>query len=476
MNTLQKITKNVSVVFISQIVSYLLGFFTIIYIARYLGAGGFGIISLALSLSAIFGVFVDMGLNTLMVREIARNKSLSDKYISNSSVMKVILAFLTFGLLALAVHIIGYSQLISNIIYLITLSVIITSFSGILTSLFQANEKMEYFSVSNILASVILLFGTLIGIYFGFTITYFALLYIISSLVVFIYNLIIYLSKFSYIKLEIDLSFWTPTLKEAWPFGVIFLSGMLYTYVDSIMLSILKGVEAVGWYSAAYRFMYIALLLPNAINMAIFPVMSKLYANSSKNNLTLLYERYFKYMIIIAIPIGLGTTLLAKDLILLLYGTGYTESIIALQILVWAIVFTFAGAAYVQLLQSINKQMIVTKISLVCLVINIILNLILIPHYSYVGASIATVITEVILVNYIIYMTYKLGYGISYKTVLNDLVRVLLAAAVMSLFIWYFIEFNFFILLILGTIIYFISLYIVRGIDDVDMGILKGIR
>ncbi len=475
MNTLQKITKNVSVVFISQIVSYLLGFFTILYIARYLGAGGFGIISLALSLSAIFGVFVDMGLNTLMVREVARNKELSDKYVSNSSIMKVILAFLTFGLLALAVHIIGYSQLISNIIYLITLSVVITSFSGILTSLFQANEKMEYFSISNILASIILLSGTIIGIYFGFSITYFALIYILSSLVVFIYCLIIYLLKFSYIKLEIDLSFWMPTLKEAWPFGVIFLSGMLYTYVDSIMLSILKGVEAVGWYSAAYRFMYIALLLPNAINMAIFPVMSRLYANSSKNNLTLLYERYFKYMIIIAIPIGLGTTLLAKDLILLLYGTGYTESIIALQILVWAIVFTFAGAAYVQLLQSINKQMIVTKISLVCLIINIILNLILIPHYSYVGASIATVITEVILVNYIIYMTYKLGYGISYKTVLNDLIRVLLAAAVMSLFIWYFIEFNFFILLILGTVIYFVSLYLVKGIDDVDMGILKGI-
>ena len=475
MSTLQKITKNVSVVFISQIVSYIIGFFTLIYIARYLGADGFGIISLALSLSAIFGVFVDMGLNTLMTREIARNKSLSDKYISNSSIMKVVLAFLTFGLLALAVHIIGYSQLIDNIIYIITLSVIITSFSGILASLFQANEKMEYISISNILSSVILLSGTIIGIYFGFTITYFALVYIFTSMVVLIYSLIIYLLKFSYVKLEIDLSFWKPTLKEAWPFGIIFLSGMLYTYIDSIMLSILKGVEAVGWYSAAYRFMYIALLLPNAINMAIFPVMSRLYANSSKNDLTLLYERYFKYMIILGIPIGLGTTFLAKDIILLIYGSGYIESIIALQILVWAIVFTFAGASYVQLLQSINKQMIITKISLFCLIINVILNLILIPRFSYIGASVATVITEVILVNYIIYMTYKLGYGISYKTVLNDLFRVLIAAGVMSLFIWYFIEFNFIVLVILGAFIYLLSLYIVKGVDDVDIGILKRI-
>lgn len=476
MSTLQRITKNVSVVFISQIISYLLGFFTIIYTARYLGANGFGIISLALSLSAIFGVIVDMGLNTLMTREIARNKSLSGKYISNASVMKVLLAFLTFGLLALAVNIINYSPLISNIIYIITLSVIITSFSGILTSFFQAHEKMEYISVSNILSSVLLLTGTIIGIYFGFTITYFALIYIVTSVVVFIYNLIIYLLRFSRVKFEIDFSFWKPTLKEAWPFGIIFLSGMLYTYVDSIMLSILKGVEAVGWYSAAYRFMYIALLLPNAVNMAIFPVMSRLYANSSKNNLTMLYERYFKYMIIIGIPLGFATIFLSKDLILLIYGTGYTESIICLQILVWAIVFTFAGASYVQLLQSINKQLIITKISLVCLVINVILNLILIPRFSYIGASVATVITEVILVNYIIYMTYKLGYGISYKTVLNDLFRVLIAATVMSLFIWYFIYLNFFVLVISGTIIYLICLYIVKGIDEVDMGIIRGIR
>ena len=76
------------------------------------------------------------------------------------------------------------------------------------------------------------------------------------------------------------------------------------------MLSILKGTEAVGWYSAAYRLMYIALILPTAINTAIFPVMSRLYSNSSRESLTLLYERYFKYMIMIGIPIGFATTLL----------------------------------------------------------------------------------------------------------------------------------------------------------------------
>ncbi len=390
MNTIQKISKNVSLVLISQILTYVLAFFTVVYTARYLGASGFGILSLALSIGAIFGVFADMGLSTLIVRELSRNKSLTGKYIVNSILMKIFLSILTLGLVFLTVQVIGYDRLESLVIYLITISVIISSFYTLLNAIFQAEERMEYLSIANIINSFVLLTGTIIGIYLGLSIIYFALIYIVTSIIVLIYCSIVYMKEFSEIPLKIDFSFWKPTIKESWSFGIIFLSGMLYTYVDSIMLSILKGAEAVGWYSAAYRLMYIALLLPNAINMAVYPVMSRLFHDSSSESLTMLYERYFKYMLIVGIPLGVGTSILAKQVILLLYGTGYEPSITVLQILVWTIVFTFAGASYTQLLQSINKQMIITKISIFCLVINIIINLILIPPYSYVGASYAT--------------------------------------------------------------------------------------
>ncbi|MTK63825.1 MAG: flippase [Methanobacterium sp.] len=476
MNTVQKISKNVGLVFISQILTYILAFFTVIYTARYLGAGGFGVLSLGLSFGAIFGVFVDMGLSTLIVRELARDKSLSGKYIINSFLMKIILAIVTFALVFFTVQLIGYDPLESLIIYLITISVIISSFYTLLNAIFQADEKMEYLSLANIINSVVLLAGTLLGIYLGLNIVYFAWVYVITSIVVLVYCLAVYIKKFSGVDLDVDFSFWKPTIKEAWSFGIIFLSGMLYTYVDSIMLSILKGAEAVGWYSAAYRLMYIALLLPNAINTAVYPVMSRLFNDSSSESLKLLYERYFKYMLIAGIPLGLGTSILAKQVILLLYGTGFDESVAALQILVWTVVFTFAGASFTQLLQSINKQIIITKISLFCLCVNIVLNLILIPPYSYVGASIATLITEIVLVSYIIFITYKLGYGISYSAVVRDLSRILVATLVMGLFLWYFIYLNIFLLIVAGTIIYFVVLYLVKGIDDVDMDVIRKLR
>ena len=332
---------------------------------------------------------------------------------------------------------------------------------------------MEYQSIGMVLNSILMFIGVLIGIYYGFTVLGFAFIFFISSIISFAYILIVYIWKFS-TKIRIDIDFWKSTIKEALPFGLTGISGMIYTYIDSVMLSLIQGNEVVGWYNAAYRLILVLLFIPNVINLAVFPKMSQYY-DSSKNSLNLIYERYFKYMIILGIPIGAGITILANKIILLIFGTGYLQSVIALQILIWTIVFTFAGAAFVQLLQSINKQLIITKISGFCVIVNIILNLVLISKFSYIGASYATVITEIILVGYIIFASYKQGYGIEYGIVISDLFKVILATLIMSTFIWYFENLNLLLLIITGTLLYFVSLYIVKGIDEIDINLLKQI-
>ena len=202
--------------------------------------------------------------------------------------------------------------------------------------------------------------------------------------------------------------------------------------------------------------------------------MSRFY-DSSKDSLTLMHERYFKYMVILGIPMGVGITLLADKIMLLLGGSGYIQSIIALQILIWTMVLTFIGASFVQLLQSINKQLIITKISIICVIFNIALNLVIIPKYSYIGASVVTVLTEILLVGYIIWTSYKLGYGIHFKVVVDSVSKTLFATLIMSVLIWYLKDLNLFILIILATLLYFITLYLIKGVDDKDILIVKEI-
>ena len=124
MSTIQRIAKNTTVLMIAQVAGYLLAFFSMMYIARYLGAAGFGILSFALALTGIFAVFGDLGLQPLTVREVAGDKSLALKYVANVSLMKVILAAVTFGLIALTVNLMGYPSETIKVVYLLALSVI----------------------------------------------------------------------------------------------------------------------------------------------------------------------------------------------------------------------------------------------------------------------------------------------------------------------------------------------------------------
>ncbi|MCE7698134.1 MAG: oligosaccharide flippase family protein [Methanobacterium paludis] len=110
MTTVKTLAKNTTVLFIANIISYLLGFFTTLYTARYLGVEGFGVLSLALAFTGIFNVFTDLGLSTLTIREVSRNKSLANKYIGNTTVMKIFFAVLTLVLTFLTVKLLGYPQ------------------------------------------------------------------------------------------------------------------------------------------------------------------------------------------------------------------------------------------------------------------------------------------------------------------------------------------------------------------------------
>lgn len=141
MNTIQRITKNVGVLFISQMLSYILGFFTMMYSARYLGVEGFGTLSLALAFTSIFSIFMDLGLSTLTIREVARDKSIAKDYVANITLIKLVLTTITFAVIFIIVHLIGYNQQTMQVIYLITLYNFFTAFSQIFYAVFQANEK-----------------------------------------------------------------------------------------------------------------------------------------------------------------------------------------------------------------------------------------------------------------------------------------------------------------------------------------------
>jgi len=178
-------------------------------------------------------------------------------------------------------------------------------------------------------------------------------------------------------------------------------------------------------------------------------------------------------MIIIGIPIGTTTTLLADKIIILIFGTGYTQSITALQILIWTLVFTFGGASFVRLLEATQRQLVLSKITGISVILNLLLNLILIPKFSLIGACIATVLTEIFLVSVVFRICYQLGYGIKIKKISTDLFKIIFASLIMGFIIYCIKDLNLLLILIVSILVYFPLLYLVGGIDKVDIKIIK---
>lgn len=468
MNTAQRLVKNTTVLVVSQVIGYILAFFYSIYSARYLGVEDFGFLSAALAFAGIFSILTDLGLRSLTVREVARDPELADKYLSNAFTLKIILSILSFILVIFIAYLSGYTAEKSYVFYFVVLSLIMNSFSNIFNAIFQAEEKMEYQSVGQIINNVLMFVGIFMAIGYQLNLVAFALVYFLASAISFIYTVIICVWKFVVPKIKFDFPFWRVMLKEALPIAVSGIFALISFRIDMVMLEFIRGSMDVGWYSAAYRLMEALLYFPTMYTLSVYPLLARFFVDS-RRSLEISYYKSFKYLLMISVPIVAATTILAPQIILFLYQSSYSESIIALQILIWAIPFTFVSYVLCSAIVSVNKQWEVVRITFITMIINVGLNLILIPTWGFVAAAVVTVITEFCL--FISYY-YVVSSHICPISPTKVLLKPILASIVMCIFLL-LVKINLILEIIIGTIIYFVVLFLIKGFSEDDINIFK---
>jgi O-antigen/teichoic acid export membrane protein len=469
MNTVRTITKNIGALTLMNIVTVALMLFLTIFIARYLGDVNFGKYSFALAFTALFGVFIHLGLDILITRDIARDKSKASKYLGNIAIIRALSSIIIFILIIIIINLMNYPSDTTTAVYIFGLYIIFTSFADIFKATFRAFERMEYQALINILERIIVVSLGLIVLFSGYGLIELASVFLFGGFFNILSSFLICRRKIVKPKFKIDLNFWRQSIKEAYPFLLVTTFVMIYFKIDTIMLSIMKGDAVVGWYNAAYMLIGGLGIISASILPALFPVMSRFF-NNSKEALQAIYKNAFRYLLMIGFPIAVGTTLLADRIIPLLYGEQYSNSIIALQILIWAELFVFLNNTTGNVLNSINSQRANMKIVGTGAALNIILNLIFIPYLSYIGASIATVITEFFVVFAGVMYISKNGYVLQLS---KDAIKIIAAGAVMGLFIFYSYNINLFSIILLSIAIYFGVLCLVKGITKEDLELVK---
>jgi O-antigen/teichoic acid export membrane protein len=233
----------------------------------------------------------------------------------------------------------------------------------------------------------------------------------------------------------------------------------------------MKGDAVVGWYNAAYNLTLGLTPFPDLFMNALLPIMT-ICSLSNKNSLKKIYEKAFKYLFIIGLPLSVGIMFLADKLILFLYGEEFNNSIIALQILAWDILLLFLYRCIYYLLLSIDKQNKIMIISGISALINISLNLFLIPLFGYVGAGISTLITESILLSLFVYISSKNGYRIPIRKIV---IKPIIASILMGALIYIFRDINFILIIIISIFVYFVILYLTKAITKEDVKMFRSV-
>jgi O-antigen/teichoic acid export membrane protein len=470
MNTVQRLAKNMGMLIIAQIIVYALGLVISMYTTRYLGPEGKGILANAFNLTIILSILGDLGLISLMIREVSRDIGLVDKYLSNIMFIKFFLSFLILGATGLTLFFVKCDWVTSVVIYIMALSVIMGSFNGILFAIFQANEKMEYLSLSMVINSVLMFVGTFLCIFYELSVIYFAFLYLISNFLIFVYFLIVYIWNFSIPRVSIDAGFSKEIMITALPLAMASIASLIAFRIDTFMLWVIKGMIAVGYYSTAYNTMEVFLFIPGAFATAIFPIFSSLYV-SSKDSLKIFYQKSFKYLMILSLPLALGITILAQPIVLLLYHSSFQPSILILQILIWSIPIIFLNYILSTIMPAMNREKLLVKITFMAMIFNIILNLIIIPVYSYVGAAVVTILTELLIFISCLYILNKTFHKIYLH---HYFIKPAIASTTMAIFL-IFLKLNLFIMIFLSIILYFTVLFLLNTFNNEDVKIIKTI-
>ena len=468
MGTARRITSNFLSLAIAEVVSKAIQLIIFIYIARVFGKSEFGKFGFALAFATISLVIVDFGINTSLIREISRNKKGVKKYVSNALIIKAFLSSITFLVASIFLKIGGYTDSIRIITYLMLLFVVLQSFTDLFYSVFRAFERMHYDSLIKVLRMFSLSTLVFIVIMNKASITIVTLMFPITEIFVLIVSSIIYIKKFTKISLKLDVEFSKDILKISIPFWLSIISSSLI-FVGVVILEDIRGSTEVGIYTAAFNLLLGLTYIPLMFSTAIFPVFSR-YFVKDKPLLKLAYKKSFQYMLILGLPITIGLYVYAKDIILLVYGSNYFDSIIAIKILSWIVLLRFVNITSGTTLSSINRQVSRVFSQATGGILNLLFSILLIPNLGFVGLCIALIISESC--TGLMYNYFIIKHGLKIEFIKSS-AKPIIATIFMTLIIINIP--NLFLGFIFGIISYIIILFILKTFEGDDKEILRRI-
>lgn len=419
--------RNTVIVLTAKVVARLIALVSVLYIIHYLPADRYGSFTTLVNYTAIVSVLLDLGFNTLFVREGARHHFEIQRYLRNVMSLRLLMSVVSLVLLAILLTLNHLGDLLIPGFLLMVL----TSYSTLLRNGLYAVQQLGYEAIAVGLESIVLLVLVLIGIKSHQGIAYFVWAYAAQYAFSCVYfSVVLAMKRIAVVGWRFEVPLLREWFWKGLPFALTFVLTILYFRIDQPLVYALRSHTEAGWYGAAYKPFEALLFIPMTFLSIVFPVLS-IYHRERREELLDAVNRFYKALLLIGWPMGVGMFVLAHPLIDVLRL--YPESEKAFRILAIALAIAFVNNAFIGALNASDRQSSFTWAAGWSLAVNVALNLILIPTIGFVGASWATVATEIALGAAAWTLTAR---HIGRVPVLSLSWRVILAGLVMGVVIW----------------------------------------
>lgn len=390
---LQKILGNTGWLVGEKILRMVLGLFVGVWVARYLGPEQFGVFNYLLAFVLLFSPVAKLGMEDIVVRNLVQDSSQRNNILGTSFVL-----MFTAGILAMILAI-GTAMVLQTVDTNTTWLLAITT--GLLV--FQSFDNFDFWFRSQVNAKpAVIVRSIVIVIIAGFNI---GLIITHASLDSFVWVRVSELALFgaglylAYCISEKTVPTWhfdmmqaITLLRDSWPLILSGFAGVIYLRIDQVMLTNIVSKQENGIYAAAVRLVELWYFVPMAIYASVFP---KIVESKSISE-TLFYERLqklYNVMSFLAYFIAIPTTIFAEWIVTIVFGKDYYGAVPILIIMIWSMMFTNLGLARSAFLMSNNLITTHTFTVVLGAIVNILLNLWLLPRYGGTGAAIATLVS-----------------------------------------------------------------------------------
>jgi O-antigen/teichoic acid export membrane protein len=350
----------------------------------------------------------DMGVRNIVIRDIALEKERFHLHLSTARTLLWSLSVVSFGCLAALANLLTLSDDLRHSMYLAGLAVMITFYGLGYSAVLRAFEEMGWDIFGFILHKVVFiaLIGLLAQTSLGLQGVFAAML--LANALQWLYYWAVVRLRHGRTRPSLNFTAAWSLLWEAFPLGVAEILRRLTRHVDKLLLAAMSTPVALGLFSAAYKFLEAMSPFTTNLTLPLFPVFSRI-ARTSPLMLFRALDQSLKFLYVLGMPLAVLMFVLSEPLVVLFFGKAYHEAAAALQLIAPGVVFIFPTSVYSYVFTALGRQRLYMGCVAVSLVVNTLLDLLLIPSYSYQGAAVATMAAEAVLFCAGLLMLHRLG-------------------------------------------------------------------